>query len=71
MEFLGPREEPAEQKILCCECGTLISPNPANMCVACIRTRVDVSENIPKQVRKSTCGDFRTRRYDIKNIFSG
>lgn len=50
MEFLGPRQDAAEQKILCCECGTLISPNPANMCVACIRTRVDVSENIPKQV---------------------
>lgn len=56
MEFMGPREEaPQEQKILCCECGTLISPNPANMCVACIRTRCDVSENIPKQVILHFC----------------
>lgn len=56
MEFLGPQTEPqVEQKILCCECGTLISPNPANMCVACIRTRIDISENIPKQAMLHFC----------------
>lgn len=37
-------------KILCCQCGTLIDPNPANMCVPCIRTQVDITEGIPKQV---------------------
>ena len=36
--------------IPCCECGTPIEPNPANMCVPCLRARVDVSEGIPKQV---------------------
>lgn len=46
---MEPRSEPTEQKILCCECGTLIAPNPANMCISCIRTRVDVSAGIPKQ----------------------
>ena len=51
MEFLEPSEEQVGQQILCCECGTLIPPNPANMCIACIRTRVDISENIPKQVK--------------------
>lgn len=61
MEFIGPTEEPVEQKILCCECGTLITPNPANMCVACIRTRVDISENIPKQV----CMRSRPRDHDV------
>jgi len=35
--------------IPCCECGTPIEPNPANMCVPCLRARVDVSEGIPKQ----------------------
>jgi nonsense-mediated mRNA decay protein 3 len=35
--------------ILCCMCGTGIAPNPANMCVACIRGRVDITESIPKQ----------------------
>lgn len=34
--------------ILCCMCGTPIAPNPANMCVACIRSRVDITESIPK-----------------------
>jgi len=35
--------------IPCCECGSPIEPNPANMCVPCLRSRVDVSEGIPKQ----------------------
>lgn len=34
--------------ILCCMCGVPITPNPANMCVACIRSRVDITESIPK-----------------------
>eukprot|EP00118_Oscarella_pearsei_P013320 m.105562 g.105562 ORF g.105562 m.105562 type:complete len:501 (+) comp37230_c0_seq10:145-1647(+) len=36
-------------EILCCECGTPIQSNPANMCVSCLRARVDVTEGIPKQ----------------------
>ncbi|XP_023210923.1 60S ribosomal export protein NMD3-like, partial [Centruroides sculpturatus] len=35
---------------LCCQCGISILPNPANMCVGCIRTKVDITEGIPKQV---------------------
>jgi len=35
--------------IPCCECATPIQPNPSNMCVPCLRARVDVSEGIPKQ----------------------
>eukprot|EP00164_Ancoracysta_twista_P001704 GFYU01002234.1.p1 GENE.GFYU01002234.1~~GFYU01002234.1.p1 ORF type:complete len:520 (-),score=194.37 GFYU01002234.1:43-1602(-) len=35
--------------ILCCTCGTSIEPNPSNMCVNCLRTQVDITENIPKQ----------------------
>lgn len=31
---------------LCCECGTLIDPNPANMCVACLRSHVDITEGM-------------------------
>ncbi|XP_044764724.1 60S ribosomal export protein NMD3 [Coccinella septempunctata] len=37
-------------KIACCDCGVAIDPNPANMCVSCLRTRVDITEGIPKQV---------------------
>ncbi|XP_064652153.1 60S ribosomal export protein NMD3-like [Lineus longissimus] len=38
----------ATGRILCCECGTAIDPNPTNMCVACLRTQVDITEGIPK-----------------------
>lgn len=36
--------------ILCCDCGILIPFNPTALCVNCIRTKVDISEGIPKQV---------------------
>ncbi|KAJ8921811.1 hypothetical protein NQ315_008443 [Exocentrus adspersus] len=51
MEYLqeGPPSDALKSKILCCECGTEIEPNPANMCVACLRTHVDITEGIPKQ----------------------
>ena len=35
---------------LCCQCGVPIAPNPANTCVACIRTQVDITADIPKQM---------------------
>ena len=41
---------PVSGKILCCECGTRIDPNPANLCVACLRIKVDITEGIPKNV---------------------
>jgi len=47
MEAVAPSAETG--CIPCCECGTPIEPNPANMCVPCLRSRVDVSEGIPKQ----------------------
>jgi len=42
-------------KILCCQCGTPIDPNPANLCVSCLRTQVDITEGIPKQVTIHFC----------------
>ena len=44
---------PIAGKILCCECGTPIDPNPANLCVACLRIKVDITEGIPKNVGAS------------------
>ncbi|EME27493.1 nonsense-mediated mRNA decay protein 3 [Galdieria sulphuraria] len=41
--------------ILCCTCGVPISPNPSNMCVNCIRSRVDITETIPKQITLYFC----------------
>ena len=40
---------------LCCQCGVNIEPNPANMCVACVRTQVDITEGIPKQATLHFC----------------
>ena len=34
---------------LCCDCGAQIQPNPTNRCIACIRARNDITEDIPKQ----------------------
>ncbi|CAB4068327.1 NMD3 [Lepeophtheirus salmonis] len=42
-------------KILCCQCGVPIDPNPANTCVGCLRTQVDITEDIPKQVVLNFC----------------
>jgi nonsense-mediated mRNA decay protein 3 len=41
--------------ILCCECGTAIEPNPTNMCIGCLRTQVDITEGIPKQLTIYFC----------------
>ncbi|GAB6025122.1 ribosome-binding protein [Chamberlinius hualienensis] len=35
--------------ILCCKCGIAIEPNPANMCMECVRSVIDITEGIPKQ----------------------
>ena len=51
---------------MCCECGTPIDPNPANLCVACLRTQVDITEGIPKQV--SIRGSYRVDSYLITNF---
>lgn len=41
-------EEEKNGKILCCECGASIEPNAINMCVACMRSRIDITEGITK-----------------------
>ncbi|RXM33150.1 60S ribosomal export protein NMD3 [Acipenser ruthenus] len=83
MEYM---QAPASSQgnILCCECGTPIAPNPANMCVACLRTHVDITEGIPKQVSVHFCKqcersktsqrlishDIHTSTFNYKSTFS-
>lgn len=56
MEYLPSEGLPSlTQRILCCQCGTPIEPNPTNMCVACLRTTVDISEGIQKQATIYFC----------------
>ncbi|XP_053315523.1 60S ribosomal export protein NMD3 [Spea bombifrons] len=55
MEYMTGPVTSSQGNILCCQCGIPIEPNPANMCVACLRTQVDISEGIPKQVSVHFC----------------
>ena len=41
--------------VLCCLCGTSIQSNPSNMCVNCIRSQIDITEGIQKQVTVLWC----------------
>lgn len=52
MEFIPA---PPVHRVLCADCGTPIVPNSANMCVACLRNTVDITEGIPKQASVSFC----------------
>lgn len=44
-----------EENVLCCLCGASIPPNPASMCLACIRSQVDITQDISKQEIISWC----------------
>ncbi|XP_076812287.1 60S ribosomal export protein NMD3-like [Clavelina lepadiformis] len=41
--------------ILCCECGREILSNPSNMCVDCLRCKVDITDGIPKHGNLLQC----------------
>ena len=45
--------------ILCCLCGTRIQSNPANMCAMCLKSQVDITEGIPKQLTIFFCSNCR------------
>lgn len=55
MEYVPDEALQRKTIILCCECGTQIEPNPANMCVECLRNHVDITEGIPKQATLHFC----------------
>lgn len=44
-----------DSRILCCQCAVPIEPNPSNMCVACLRANIDITEGIPKQATLFFC----------------
>lgn len=57
MEYIATASAAGDEKtyILCCECGVQIESNPANTCVACLRTQIDITEGIPKQAVLHFC----------------
>ena len=38
------------QKIRCCLCGIMITPNSTNTCLQCLKSQVDITEGISKTV---------------------
>ncbi|KAI8424388.1 hypothetical protein MSG28_002912 [Choristoneura fumiferana] len=56
MEYISPENIPLNStRILCCQCAVPIEANPSNMCVACLRAHVDISEGVPKQATLFFC----------------
>ncbi|VVD01625.1 unnamed protein product [Leptidea sinapis] len=56
MEYISPEDTPVTStRILCCQCAVPIEANPSNMCVACLRAHVDVTDGIPKQATLFFC----------------
>ncbi|GAB2212731.1 hypothetical protein Drorol1_Dr00020712 [Drosera rotundifolia] len=45
--------------VLCCECGTSIPPNAANMCAKCLSSRVNITEGLQKRVTVVFCPECR------------
>ncbi|EFJ29659.1 hypothetical protein SELMODRAFT_91517 [Selaginella moellendorffii] len=50
--FLVPQ---TQGTVLCCLCGVAMAPNPANMCVSCLRSQVDITEGLQKHVTVLYC----------------
>ncbi|XP_073099588.1 uncharacterized protein [Elaeis guineensis] len=46
--------------VLCCICGVTMAPNPTNMCVRCLRSRVDITEGLPRHGAVVHCPECRS-----------
>ncbi|GMH12322.1 hypothetical protein Nepgr_014163 [Nepenthes gracilis] len=45
--------------VLCCKCGIPMSPNAANMCIKCLRSEVDITEDLQKHVNIVFCPECK------------
>lgn len=50
-------DPPTEARILCCSCAVPIAPNPAAMCMNCIKMNTDITENIIREGVVNFCRD--------------
>lgn len=48
---------PTEARILCCSCAVPIAPNPAAMCMNCIKMNTDITDGIPREGVINFCRD--------------
>ncbi|RVE52694.1 hypothetical protein evm_002567 [Chilo suppressalis] len=64
MEYISPEEilPSNSTRVLCCQCAVPIEANPSNMCVACLRGHVDITDGIPKQATLFFCRDVRGKK---------
>ncbi|XP_038974173.1 60S ribosomal export protein NMD3-like [Phoenix dactylifera] len=46
--------------VLCCICGVPMAPNPANMCVRCLCSRVDITEGLTRHATVVHCPECRS-----------
>ncbi|KAJ9703057.1 hypothetical protein PVL29_004712 [Vitis rotundifolia] len=46
--------------VLCCKCGIPMAPNAANMCVKCLRSEIDITEGLQKNVTIVHCPECDT-----------
>jgi nonsense-mediated mRNA decay protein 3 len=42
-------------QVRCCICGLMIPPNAANTCINCLKSSIDITEGIPKQLVLHHC----------------
>jgi len=54
MEYI-PALQGTVGRILCCQCGVPIEPNPTNTCVTCLKSQVDITAGIPRQSVVNFC----------------
>ena len=54
MEYIAPTVGTVG-RILCCECGIPIEPNPTNTCVTCLRQQTDITHGIPRSSVVNFC----------------
>ena len=54
MEYI-PAAAGTVGRILCCECGIPIEPNPTNTCVTCLRSQTDITAGIPRSSIVNFC----------------
>ncbi|KMZ76373.1 Nonsense-mediated mRNA decay NMD3 family protein [Zostera marina] len=46
--------------VLCCMCGVRMQPNAANMCIRCLRSQVDITEGLQKNLTILHCPECNT-----------
>ena len=61
------------QKTRCCVCGVMTDPNPANTCINCLKSQIDITEGITKSGTLDHCRECNRylgppwRQYELES----